>query len=60
VWIAVFTLGWKGCNTLRETERAGMRPDNAQASAHEIPTLQHLNDLSLLLLIFEVEEGKAL
>jgi hypothetical protein len=59
VWIAVFTLGWKGCNTLRETERAGMRPDDAQTSAHEVPALQHVNHLSLFLFILEVEKGEA-
>lgn len=60
IWIAVFALGWKGCSTLRETERSGVGAYHPEVSPHEFLTFQPFDNPILLPFVFQVDEGKSL
>ncbi len=60
VWVAIFTLGWKGCNELRDPEGAGMSSDYPQASAHKIAAFEAFDHAAFILLVFKVEKRKTL
>ncbi len=60
VWIAIFAFGWKGCDALRDTDRAGMGPDDPEISAHELLPLQRFDQLFLLGFVLQVDKSKTL
>jgi hypothetical protein len=59
VWIAVFALGWKGCQTLREPEGAGMGANNPEVAPHEILPFQRLDHAVFVGFVLEIDKSKS-
>jgi hypothetical protein len=60
VWVALFSLGMKGCNELRDSDSSGVGSYNPEISAHELLAFQRLDDLVFLRLILEVHKSETL
>ncbi len=60
VWIAVFTLGWKGCEALRNPQGASMSAHNPQVASHEFLPFEGFDDPLLLGFVLEIDKRESL